>query len=76
MVYSFTGRPFELRLGVVSGASVRAWWYNPRDGSAQPIGLFPNRGTRRFTPPGRAAEGHDWVIVLDDVSRGYAPPGR
>ena len=75
MVYSYTGRPFELRLGTISGASVRAWWYSPRDGSARSIGIFPNRGTRWFTPPGRPAEGHDWVLVLDDMSRGYARPG-
>ncbi len=76
MVYSYTGRPFELRLGAISGESLRAWWYNPRDGSAQPAGSVPNRGTRRFTPPGQPAEGHDWVLVLDDASRGFARPGR
>ena len=76
MVYSYTGAPFELRLGRIAGASLRAWWYDPRDGSAQSAGAFPNRGTKRFTPPGQAAEGHDWVLVLDDASRRLGPPGR
>jgi len=75
MVYSYTGRPFELRLGIVSGASLRAWWFDPRDGSAQAAGLVANKGTRRFTPPGRPAPGNDWVLVLDDESRGFAAPG-
>jgi hypothetical protein len=76
MVYTYTGRPFELRLGGISGGSVRGWWYDPRDGSAAAIGVFDNKGTRRFTPPGPPAEGHDWVLVLDDASRGYGRPGR
>jgi hypothetical protein len=75
MIYSYVGKPFEIRLGIISGASVRAWWYNPRDGSAQPIGLVKNSGTRWFAPPGQPAEGHDWVLVLDDASRNYAQPG-
>jgi len=76
MVYSYTGAPFELRLGTISGASLRAWWYDPRDGSAQPAGLVPNTGTRRFTPPGQPGDGNDWVLVLDDASKGFARPGR
>jgi hypothetical protein len=29
----------------------------------------------RFSPPGEPGAGHDWVLVLDDASRGYPPPG-
>jgi len=76
MVYSYTGAPFEVRLGRIAGASLRAWWYDPRDGRAQSAGAFPNRGTKRFTPPGQAAEGHDWVLVLDSASAGFPPPAR
>ena len=76
MVYTYTGRPFEVRLGVISGATLRAWWYNPRDGSAQSAGLVPNTGVKRFVPPGQAAEGNDWVLVLDDVAKRFPPPGR
>jgi len=76
MVYSYTGRPFELRLGAIPGASLQAWWYNPRDGHADPIGAVPNTGVRRFVPPGQSAEGNDWVLVLDNASKGFAPPGR
>ena len=73
MVYSYTGKPFELRMGAILGPSLRAWWYNPRDGSAQSAGLVPNTATRRFTPPG---EGNDWVLVLDDAAKRFPPPGR
>ena len=39
-------------------------------------GWWPNTGTQRFTPPGEPAEGHDWVLVLDNASKRFAPPGR
>ena len=34
-----------------------------------------NAGAREFTPPYEGL-GSDWVLVLDDAARGYAPPGR
>jgi hypothetical protein len=74
--YDYTGHPFEMKLGVISGAEVEGWWYNPRDGSSQLIGTFENQGTRAFTPPGKPREGNDWVLVLDDVSRKFAAPGK
>jgi hypothetical protein len=75
-VYAYAGKPFVLRLGIIAGTSVRAWWYNPRDGHASLVGEFPNAGTRRFVPPASATDGPDWVLVLDDASRGFTEPGR
>jgi Protein of unknown function (DUF4038)/Putative collagen-binding domain of a collagenase len=73
--YTYTGRPFAIRMGAITGSRVRAWWYDPRDGSARAIGTFANRGTRRFTPPGKPANGNDWVLVLDDASRHFSAAG-
>lgn len=74
MVYAPIGRPFKVRMNVIRGAEVKAWWFNPRDGSAQPAGLFPNQGEREFVPlnPGEML---DWVLVLDDAAKNYPPPG-
>ncbi|MBI1357320.1 MAG: DUF4038 domain-containing protein [Acidobacteria bacterium] len=74
MVYTPSGRPFTVDFGKLSGEEVRAWWFNPRDGAAQQIGVFPRQGQRRFFPPA-PGEMLDWVLVLDDVSKGYPPPG-
>ena len=74
MVYAPVGRPFSVRMDVIRGSQVKAWWFNPRDGSAEAIDTFPNTGTRRFVPP-EDGELTDWVLVLDDASRGYPPPG-
>lgn len=65
--YTYTGRPFTVKLGRISGRQVRAAWYSPRDGGFTPVGTFPNRGERRFDPPGETAPGNDWVLVLDDA---------
>ena len=65
--YTYTGRPFTMKLGAISGGQVKAQWYSPRDGQFTPAGTFANRGERRFDPPGEAKAGNDWVLVLDDA---------
>ena len=74
--YTYTGRPFEIRMGVIRGERVRAWWYSPRDGSAREIGTFLNSGTRRFTPPTEPGPGNDWALVLDDAAIPFPAPGQ
>jgi Putative collagen-binding domain of a collagenase len=75
MVYAPVGRPFSVRMDKVTGSTVKAWWFNPRDGKATPIGEFPNTGIRRFAPPD-PGEALDWVLVLDDAGKAYPPPGH
>ncbi len=74
MVYAPAGRDFEVRMDVIRGPEVVAWWYNPRNGSAERIGMFSNTGTQTFSPPD-PGENLDWVLVLDDASIGYGAPG-
>ena len=75
MVYAPIGRPFKVRLDFIQGTTVRAWWFNPRDGRAKVIGEFPKAGEREFTPPD-LGEQLDWVLVLDDAARNFPPPGQ
>lgn len=74
MVYAPVGRPFRVRMDVIRGGEIKAWWFDPRDGSARAIGRFPSGGEREFVPP-NPGETLDWVLVLDDASKGYPPPG-
>ena len=73
MVYAPVGRPFTCacrdhrREG--QGLVVQ-----PRTGAATAIGSFANTGQREFTPPDRG-ETLDWILVLDDESKKYPPPG-
>jgi hypothetical protein len=72
-VYSAAGKPFTVRLGKISGAVLRAAWFDPRTGKVESIGNVDNAGTRLFTPP-RAGYGQDWVLLLDDDANGYSAP--
>jgi hypothetical protein len=74
LVYAPAGRPFKVRMSAIRGARVKAWWFDPRDGKATPIGELTNEGEREFTPPD-PGEALDWVLVLDDAAQGYPPPG-
>jgi hypothetical protein len=73
-VYAPAGRSFDVRMDAIAGPVVKAWWFNPRTGEATAIGTFDHTGTRTFTPPDRG-EMIDWVLVLDDASKNYPPPG-
>jgi hypothetical protein len=73
--YTYAGRPFTMRLGAISGKTVNAWWYSPRDGRSERIGSFANKGIKRFDPPGQSAPGNDWVLVLDDAAAAFPAPG-
>ena len=73
MVYAPVGRNFRVRMGALRGR-IRAWWFNPRDGRATSVGTFENSGEREFSSPDRG-EMVDWVLVLDDESKNYPPPG-
>src|SRR5688500_12814868 len=73
-VYAPVGRPFAVKMDVIKGGKVKAWWFNPRTGKAESIGEFENKGERQFSPPD-AGEALDWVLVLDDASKNYPPPG-
>jgi hypothetical protein len=68
MVYSPSGKPFKARMDKITGAKVKASWFNPRDGKTTAIGEFANTGEREFVPP-TSGDNRDWVLVLDDAAK-------
>lgn len=75
MIYVPVGRKFTVRMNVIKGSDVVAWWYDPRTGEAKPAGKYKNTGTQTFVPP-LPGESVDWVLVLDDASKNYLAPGK
>lgn len=75
MVYAPVGRKFSVRMDVIKGNEVIAWWYNPRNGKATKIGTYSNKGTQTFLSPD-PGESLDWILVLDDASKKYPAPGK
>jgi len=60
----------QVDLSCLTG-SIRAWWYDPRNGKAHPAGEYPNMSTV-FTSP---LAGPDWVLVLDSAELNFSLPG-
>lgn len=73
-VYAPNGNVPLVLMSGISGKTARGWWFNPRTGEATAIGEYPTTGTQRFKPPS-TGPGNDWVLVLDDASKGFAAPG-
>lgn len=71
IAYMPSKRTVTVDMTKISGTAAIAWWFNPRTGKANRAREFATFGKRQFTPP---AEG-DWVLVLDDNSRGLPVPG-
>ncbi len=75
MVYVPAGRSFSVSTTALKAMKLKVWWFNPRNGNAFLLGTYPNSGIHRFTPP-EPGEALDWVLVIDDVSCKYSPPGK
>ena len=89
-VYTATGKSVRVRLRdtvveTLAGKVIRAWWYDPRRGTAVRFEDFtkPAAGdnsrsqalSRVYTPPS-SGPGNDWVLVLEDASRNFPAPGK
>ena len=66
-----TSVAIDLKTIIDPQAKANAWWFNPSNGSASRIGVFPATESRRFTPP----DANDWVLVIDSASAGLGAPG-
>jgi hypothetical protein len=71
VAYMPSKRSITVDLSRISGAQAQAWWFDPRTGKVSAAGRHSTHGTQEFTPPGSG----DWVLVLDDASKGRQPPG-
>jgi hypothetical protein len=72
-VYLPSGGDVTIDLTRLSGATVRARWFDPRDGSLRAAGESSRAGARTFQAPSRG-DAQDWVLVLDDAGRGLRVP--
>jgi uncharacterized protein DUF4038/collagenase-like protein with putative collagen-binding domain len=71
IAYMPTSRAITVGLSKLSGSRSKAWWFNPRTGTAETVGEFAAEGRKQFTPPGEG----DWVFVIDDAARSLSAPG-
>lgn len=71
-VYLPSSRSAELDLSVLNGDTLRTWWYDPRTGNAQDLGLIAKPSRLSVTPPDG---GPDWVFVADSADATFLAPG-
>jgi len=75
MVYAPFGDSIAVKLGSLGFKEKKCWWYNPRDGKAELIKTTASNGNETFNPPGDAVRKNDWLLVIDDVAKGWGAPG-
>ena len=73
-IYAPIGRKFSVDLRQLSGDRIVAWWFNPRTGQATHAGEFDKKAPPAFFA-NDMGEDLDAVLVLDDASKNYPPPG-
>ncbi|PSB14721.1 hypothetical protein C7B76_15445 [filamentous cyanobacterium CCP2] len=73
-VYIPTGNPVRVRLTAIQGNSIAAYWYDPRTGKSQAIGMISNQREQEFHPPSQG-HGQDWILVLDNAESQFPLPG-
>jgi len=62
----------DIDLSQLDGRRYQAWWFDPRSGDSINIGKFKRAAYTLSTPNAQ----RDWVLVIDDASYDYPPPGR
>ncbi|MFA9392881.1 MAG: glycoside hydrolase family 140 protein [Prolixibacteraceae bacterium] len=75
-VYTSQGQNIYINLDVLPWKHKKAWWFNPREGTATKIETILDMGNNTFNPPCNSGSDNDWVLVIDDVSKGYIEPGK
>jgi ribosomal protein S18 acetylase RimI-like enzyme len=72
-IYIPDHRQVTINTQSIAAAEIRAWWFDPIDGTSNEIGIFNNQSPLSFTTPQRTS-GDDWVLILDAVSANYPKP--
>jgi len=74
MVYLPVGKTIIINTAALP-KRLSAWWYNPKDGTAQKATVTSGKNSITAIPPTTGIE-NDWVLVLDDAAKGYGEPGK
>jgi len=75
MIYMPYGKKIEIKTGWLKNQNVLAWWFNPKNGKAQKIGMLKRKDQMSFMPPSSGFL-NDWVLILDDPGYTFPLPGK
>ena len=74
MVYLPVGKKIQINTFLLKAKRIKAWWFNPKTGKVEKSHSFKAAKSQWFTPPTVGKE-NDWVLILDDIEKGYKTPG-
>ncbi|MGR3811827.1 glycoside hydrolase family 140 protein [Jiulongibacter sp. NS-SX5] len=74
MIYVPTGKTININTKELRGQLLNVWWYDPRTGATFLLGQTQNFGSFSAVAPSSGLA-NDWVLVIDDVRKGYDKPG-
>jgi hypothetical protein len=65
MIYTYTGRSFEVDFSKMKFKISKASWFNPSTGIIEKVKDVAAKGIVDFDPPGEPKNGNDWVLILE-----------
>jgi hypothetical protein len=71
IIYVPNSRQLTVNLTRITGSQTHGWWYQPSTGNVQDLLLISDNPAQPFIPPSN----EDWLLVLDDASKGFGNPG-
>ncbi|NEQ54746.1 MAG: DUF4038 domain-containing protein, partial [Leptolyngbya sp. SIO3F4] len=77
LIYIPEGQAVKINTEGLSMEKIRAWWFDPREGTAEKIKDYEisENEILDFIPPSQGIF-NDWVLVLDNAAAGYEAPGN
>jgi hypothetical protein len=75
MIYLPIGKKIEINTSLLKAKKIKAWWVDPKTGKIEKSYSFKAKKNQWFTPT-TFGKGNDWVLVLDDIRKGYKTPGQ
>jgi hypothetical protein len=72
IMYVPDNRELTVNLTLISGNQTHVWWYQPSTGKVTDMKLISDSPSQSFIPPSSG----DWLLVLDDATRGLGSPGK
>jgi hypothetical protein len=72
LIYLPENKDVRIDLTQINGKEKNIWWYDVRTGTASHAFKKIRKTKLLLTPP---KSGKDWVLVIDDASKGYGTPG-
>jgi len=70
LVYNYTGIKMNIDLTRISGEKKKVWWYNPRNGELEYIGVFDSKVTS-FQHDKVGTADNDYILIAIDSSKEY-----